>query len=302
LPCSVPAAADNRPFEIWIVGTGATLLRGDGQTFTPFASNASPQDTLSSIWGDDNQDVWLASAYGGLIEHWDGAQWETLHPEEPDIQFFGTWGSGPNNVWVLGSLASGELTASWAYRWQDGVLTTVQLPYIDPLGHSWGCGVNDFWVGTDQAILHWDGATWRSLPGLPYADFSAVWGSGSTDIWFTGLTHDGPGENAAFHWDGSTLDRVVTSVATGPTAAWGSAPDDIWAVGNDIAHFDGKTWSQVPAPPHDFLLGIWGQDRDHVWAVGFNGTMMRWDGQAWSLMDSGTSQTLFAVTGLRLSQ
>jgi hypothetical protein len=65
---------------------------------------------------------------------------------------------------------------------------------------------------------------------------------------------------------------------------WGSARDDVWAVGleGSLVHFDGKAWTRVASNVKDNLWSVWGSGRNDVWAVGANATLLRFDGKAWT--------------------
>jgi hypothetical protein len=51
---------------------------------------------------------------------------------------------------------------------------------------------------------------------------------------------------------------------------WGSARDDVWAVGDEgtLLHFDGKAWTREESPLEETLNDVWGAAADDVWAVG----------------------------------
>lgn len=54
---------------------------------------------------------------------------------------------------------------------------------------------------------------------------------------------------------------------------------------------------QHPLPTAQTLNGIWGTASDDVLVVGAGGTALRWDGAAWSSLDTGTTRGLSAVWG-----
>jgi hypothetical protein len=64
---------------------------------------------------------------------------------------------------------------------------------------------------------------------------------------------------------------------------WGSSANDVWAVGlaGTILHFDGKAWTRSTAPVTDDLWSVWGSSANDVWAVGGHGALLRFDGKAW---------------------
>ena len=80
---------------------------------------------------------------------------------------------------------------------------------------------------------------------------------------------------------------------------WGSAHDDIYAVGDSgtILHFDGDTWSELESGTTAGLYGVWGSSPTDVYAVGETGTVLHYDGIAWSEMATGTTAGLLGVWG-----
>ena len=76
--------------------------------------------------------------------------------------------------------------------------------------------------------------------------------------------------------DGEVIPQAIPDV---PLMNWihGFAPNDIFAVGFEgtILHYDGAAWTQMSVPTTQDLWGIWGASRDDLWAVG--GTARRPD-------------------------
>lgn len=87
------------------------------------------------------------------------------------------------------------------------------------------------------------------------------------------------------------------------SGVWGSSPSDVWIVGGrpgeaEIRHYDGLGWSEVDAPEGaDLLVWVYGFGPDDAIAVGVGGTVVRWNGSAWRLVDSGTDADLWGVFG-----
>ena len=73
--------------------------------------------------------------------------------------------------------------------------------------------------------------------------------------------------------------------------SWGAAPDDVWALASEhsIAHWDGRGWTiGAPVNTNYSLRDLWGSGRDDVWALdGFGGTLVHFDGSAWSAVPIG---------------
>jgi hypothetical protein len=80
---------------------------------------------------------------------------------------------------------------------------------------------------------------------------------------------------------------------------WGSSGTDVFAVGGSgtIMHYDGSAWSAMSSGTTDLLFSVWGRSATDVFAVGGNGTILHHDGRAWSAMSSGTTNHLEGVWG-----
>lgn len=58
----------------------------------------------------------------------------------------------------------------------------------------------------------------------------------------------------------------------------------------------GWKW-QNPLPQGNSLRGVWGSSGTNVLAVGESGTILRYNGSAWSPMTSGTTNPLYGFWG-----
>jgi hypothetical protein len=120
-----------------------------------------------------------------------------------------------------------------------------------------GSGPADIWVGADDGLRHFDGATWTKLPdfsGLFVQDlvvaahndvYAVVVNNGITDI----EHFDGRSWSVSFE-----LPPSATSGAT-ITSIGASGPGDVWAGGTRfdptnqrgyLVHFDGRGWTVAP--------------------------------------------------------
>ena len=178
-----------------------------------------------------------------------------------------------------------------------------------------GTGVDDVWLvgaqpatGQPPLALHWDGKAWKAV------DTKIL-----HDLWWVHAFKDGPvflsgGGASVLRVDGDVVTRLPTPEFFGNTVfgVWGSAPDDVWAVGGFagregfIWHWDGETFSDVALPADlprtdegeiPALFKVWGRGADDVWVVGGLGTILHFDGDAWKVVPSGVTDTLFTVTG-----
>jgi hypothetical protein len=97
----------------------------------------------------------------------------------------------------------------------------------------------------------------------------SFWGSSSNDLFAVGGELGDPGEALIVWHDGQTWYRMPVDA---PILWWvhGFAHDDVWAVGAEgtVVHFDGVAWTTVRSDPAYTLWGIWGSSSTDLWAVG----------------------------------
>ncbi len=98
---------------VFAVGAYSTILRHDGEGFTRMKTPGLGYHTVYGVWGatpDDMYAVGSGSGRNGFVWHYDGETWSalTLPADIPgnDIGdtpgFFKVWGSGADDVWVVG--------------------------------------------------------------------------------------------------------------------------------------------------------------------------------------------------------
>jgi photosystem II stability/assembly factor-like uncharacterized protein len=76
-----------------------------------------------------------------------------------------------------------------------------------------------------------------------------------------------------FHAAGSTTAYSFGSQSGGPlNAVWGLSDNDMYAVGDygSILHFDGSAWTPMTSGTNKYLNSISGSDDNNIWASGFN--------------------------------
>ncbi|HNI58843.1 MAG TPA: hypothetical protein PKW11_02755, partial [Pseudomonadota bacterium] len=83
------------------------------------------------------------------------------------------------------------------------------------------------------------------------------------------------------------------------SSVWGKSKTDIWAVGDSgtVLHYDGVAWSQTSSGVTQKLNAVFGFAANDVWAAGNGGTVIRWDGTKWSSVNSGTTNNLRGLWG-----
>lgn len=224
------------------------------------------------------------------------------------------WGSGPNDVWAVGS-------AGTALHWDGVAFTPTTTNTKLTLGAVWAAGPNDVWTAGDtNLILRRTGAAWAVVPPAGENEFSgfpvfAIWGPGNGEL------HLGTAPVFVNEGDLGGPGSLVAKVAgpdggiawrarIGPGSIrgiWGSSADDLWAVGDDGATVHGTranakqlhTWVEVDSQSRATLGGVWGSSPSDVWAVGDGGTLRHITAGApvWEVVPSPTTTTLRKIWG-----
>ncbi|MBI5497242.1 MAG: hypothetical protein HY904_19670 [Deltaproteobacteria bacterium] len=280
---AVHAWARNR---VLAVGTNArTVANVDGQWRE---RNLQSQDTLTSLWGVDDTDVFIVGGLEGNPGH--GIAWRTT-------------------------------TGFFTYN-------AMALPLgTDMLRSVHGTSAQDVWaVGDNNTAVHFDGTRWLPSPipsptNLGGIHFNAVWCRSDVACWAVGTA------GMVARWNGSqwtvtaddTLGRTLRALhgtdsfvlAVGDDGAilreeaatpgvmspegapsgqrdllavWSAASDNSWAMGavEDssyavVLRVDGTTdWVESDKPRSDYAIrSIHGLARDLAWAVGDRGTIFR---------------------------
>ncbi len=132
-----------------------------------------------------------------------------------------------------------------------------------------GCSsTNVYALGHAGTLLHYDGTLWTvSIPfHAPLSHWSALLCVSPRDIFVVGYSRSIVGgsrvyEYYMYHFDGS----VVSPMSINSTA-----------------------------PIHD----LWGTSVDNVLAAGGGGMIQRYDGSSWTPIESGTTEDIYAISGL----
>ena len=241
-------------------------------------------------------------AGGPAILRWDNGRWDSI----PDP---GAPGDVASGLWVNGpnDVWLGMLQKV-AYHWLGAAWTAVSLNDNRAARVLWGSGPSDMWATDYSAgyLGHNDGTGWNHINSTDGG--LAIWGSGADNVWMIeGVL--------IIHWRGASsispsspsgLARDTQFIAPHLLQAlWGSGTNDIWAVGDSgtLIHYDGSAWSPLPNSPTGVELhGVWGTAANDVWAVGDNGILLHLDNSGWSKAVSPTTRTLRSVWGSLLGE
>ncbi len=206
---------------------------------------AKSRSTIFGIWGASSSDIWavvsdVSRDHVGQILHYDGIEWTessevSSSPEGEFRQPFKVWGSGPDDVHVVG-------TDGLAMHWDGGEWNTWPAPVADPLTlftvHGSGPDHAVAVGGSGSGVTaHWDGSSWtESSPA------SEQFPPGLIGV-YAHPTHGvvAVGNNGAmWRYDGVawSADPQSAMMLDGLHSVFVEDDGGVWAVGGDLFALD----------------------------------------------------------------
>ncbi len=250
----------------WVVGEDGKAAHFDGVFWVPFPTGVT--QTLNGVWSISRRDVWAIGHTSTVIRYTEDA-------------------NGENRAWaVVTGAPAGDYVDIWAPDAAGGSDPNTGAVYI---------------ATSDVGILHFDGASWSTLPALTGTPI-AIRGTSDTDIWVA--TSEGPLQ----HYNGTTW-TALTPPATAVKFLDANAADDVWVIGHQtgdpgtgvIAHFDGNTaapnggWTTF-VRAGEIYNNIASSAPNDAWVAGADGLMRHFDGVAFS--NSSNISLPGGVTGI----
>ncbi len=270
------------------------------------------REAFRSPWVLAADDAWACD--DGAALHWNGRAWRReVIDGAPASQRCAVWSDGAD-VWFSDGLTVRRRDADgrWSYE-PDALFVTAAggAPSNVWVGRSDGVVqrlMAGQWVGvtrtrprfdvtrvagdddatlraiTVATVMGFDGAGWfEAAAPTRYYELHGVWPRGAGDTWLAGLVRQGARDaGRASLWNRTDGERFVLDAPSPLRAVAASADDDAWAVGDGGAawRFDGAAWSRVETGVTEKLADVWVGSRDAAWAVG-DRVALRWDGRAW---------------------
>jgi len=228
----------------FIVGVGedGLILRRDSTGWQRDRPADTGTGAFHGVGGSGPDDVWAVG--DALFAHYDGSSWVDLPTLGP---YFAVWLSGPGEGWAAGVNDLRHLTGGqWSDKVTlGGGLDWYGIWGSGP-NDIWMVGERHTLArGFSMAIMHYDGTTWEYVADAldPYQilpPLHAVWGSDATHVWAVG------DQGIIVFWDGALWTPVLSDTTDDLTAVWGSGPSDVWVAGSaGVHHFNGRSWALV---------------------------------------------------------
>jgi len=266
--------------DVWMVGgslgvgdAGSLLLHWDGRAFTEVRTGE--EHTLWWIWGTpDAQAMWMVGEAGTVVRRAGGAV-ERL-PTVVNTTLFGVWGSGPEDVWIVGGdpgPEGGEKDV--LLHWDGRSLARQPLPERGAtLLKIWGAGPDDIWVGGEGGTLwHRGPSGWedRSAEVETFYNLNSVHGCSSDEVYAVG-------GKVIFRWDGTSWSHVTEAedLVSGSVVGVSCGPTSVAVVGAGglklrLDKASGRWFDETTEEPWNTdFHGAWVSNDGDIWSVGGN--------------------------------
>jgi cysteine-rich repeat protein len=296
------------PGDVFAVGEAGTILHYDGQRWSRMAADSTL--TLEGIWGSGPGHV-IAVGRSGTILFYDGVSWTALEPGT-DLHLAGVWGGGNGTFVAVGR--SGMILQHAGQSWA----TRKPRPADQALHRVWASASNDIHAlaASEPYLLRFDGRDWQAMtdtaPGLGAlvpvppdgeAPLRGLWGNLRGDIYAVGVDSTILHRNPEGTWSRVALDPDIPARTL--HAVWGTAEGYVFAVGEGvqgeddalILRYDGQSWQRMPSGTDASLYGVWGNTLSDVLAVGESGVVLHHTDDRWSRVITGIDETLHGVWG-----
>jgi hypothetical protein len=103
-----------------------------------------------------------------------------------------------------------------------------------------------------------------------------------------------------YHYDGSGWATIEFEQPYGVLGVWRSPTGIVWIGAQDgviLRSTIFNAWEEVPCPVADDVTSLWGTDDNNIWAATTAGSILKWDGNDWQIVDD-VNQGFVRIRGL----
>ena len=302
-------AIDSESGRVLVAGGAGVILELVGgewrQITVPFES-----DDLHDIWTGAAEET-LAGGADGFVARYDDDDWYVANMDTENGRWSAVHGTA-EETYVVGS--GGRIIVKAGGQWGFSMIPAVDcLPgfslqsvwvWSSDVAYAVGYVVYEHWFA--QALFY-DGARWReSVSAMQTgSQFEDVYGVSPDNVAIVG--HIGGGFTFGLlsrfdgvAWKTETLERSFLY-----EGVWGRPDGRYFAVGATASafesgclasEFEGQVWAHRLCPIDEGLHAVIGAANGNPVAAGAAGSLLRFNGQLWKPIESGTSDDLVDAT------
>ena len=149
-----------------------------------------------------------------------------------------------------------------------------------------------FAVGTDSAVMRWDGTRWTAMTAAATEQFRAVWALAPSHVIAAGEL------GTIQRYNGSTWSTQLVDATWRFNAIVGTGASEAFIAGSKgLMRYDGSTWTAFAAPDPVEVTDLWGTSGSDLYVIDVNGKLSRRDATGWSTVTIPGNPTKHAVWG-----
>lgn len=236
------------PQDVWMVGEKGRITHWDGKAFREDVSGVTV--TLFGLWASSPTDAWAVGGTPGagkgapndVVLHWDGKAWspETL-PAQLGAALFKVWGSGPDDVYVVGEGATVWHRKGGAWKQEQAATAKGTLLTVS------GCSPSEVYAVGENNVVRSDGTAWTALTPKLTSRVNGVACNAPGQIVLVGS-----GGLKQRLVDGAWIDEFTKPPYADLHGAWADGQGSFWAAGGDFA-------GPASGQPREGVLARWGK-------------------------------------------
>jgi hypothetical protein len=266
-------------------GLNGTVWIGNPTSFQRYTLPNTPRVDGVCITGPN--EAFAASSTGGGLFRFDGTAWTSV-PASTNVGKIDLQCPSPGQAYVT---AIGQSFLRWTGSGWTNVSGTglpaatvrgTRMAVVSPTEiYAYGDS-----SGIDRAFYRFDGSSWREvgrsrvtqIGGRPWA----VPGGGAAYVMssFARIERMSSAGSSVISYQPSLRDVAVNSSTSAFAVGWNLF----------LARWDGTRWN-IDTPPISLgfrlLEGVWSDGPKNAWAVGVANTILRYDGNGWSVVSDG---------------
>jgi hypothetical protein len=244
------------------------------------------ESNFRAVWGTSIDSLLAVGAEFPLLSAV-GGEWAAVPLPEDCVALDAIWANAPDDIFVGGY-------AGAAFHYDGNAWSSIPAnsttSFLDlcatPDGEVYAC-VEE---GSGPAVLRRTDAGWEYFAG-GFQESAAIWATGNDSIYLAGQ------DGYAVRFDGVEWLPVSRIGGFDWLDAWGTPDDVVYFVGQGghLARWFYFVFQEITSPVTTTLRAVSGISATNIIAVGDEGTIIHFDGNAWTPRPPVTAQNLLAV-------